>query len=273
WEKLHNYGMSGKMWRILRSIYENVESSVLVNESKTRFFNIDTGLRQGCLLSPILFAIYINGLAEEINKEGLGVKLIKYRNGKLGILMFADDIALIADEKNQLNKIVDIACKYSLKWRFSFNYDKCAIMIFDNKIKKIKYGNCIHKCTCGFHWKLGDQLIKQVNSYKYLGGELDTKLTFSDFKKRIKEKARRNVSKVWSMGMHDGCLSVKGSINLYEALIRSVLEYGSEIWGNEEWKEGERVQYEMARRILRCNGKTTNEAVLGELGWWRLKTR
>ena len=29
----------------------------------------------------------------------------------------------------------------------------------------------------------------------------------------------------------------------------------------------------MARRILRCNGKTTNEAVLGELGWWKLRTR
>ena len=57
------------MWRVLRSIYENVESSVLVNDSQTRFFNIDTGLRQGCLLSPILFALYINGLAEEINKE------------------------------------------------------------------------------------------------------------------------------------------------------------------------------------------------------------
>ena len=33
------------------------------------------------------------------------------------------------------------------------------------------------------------------------------------------------------------------------------------------------MQREMGRRILRCNGKTTNEAVLGELGWWKLKTR
>src|SRR4051812_19767259 len=39
------------------------------------------------------------------------------------------------------------------------------------------------------------------------------------------------------------------------------------------WEEGERVQREMGRRILRCHGKTTNEAVLGELGWWKLRTR
>jgi len=51
------------------------------------------------------------------------------------------------------------------------------------------------------------------------------------------------------------------------------LEYGAAVWTNKEWKEGERVQREMGRRILRCHGKTTNEAVLGELGWWKLQTR
>ena len=39
------------------------------------------------------------------------------------------------------------------------------------------------------------------------------------------------------------------------------------------WIEGERVQRDMGKRILRCHSKTTNEAVLGELGWWRLATR
>ena len=79
-------------------MYENVESSVLVNDSQSSFFCIDVGLRQGCLLSPILFAIYINGLAEEIKKEQLGVKLIKERDGTIGILMFADDIGLIGKD-------------------------------------------------------------------------------------------------------------------------------------------------------------------------------
>ena len=281
WDKLYDYGMRG-MWRVLRSIYESVESSVLVNDSQSRFFSIDTGLRQGCLLSPILFAIYINGLAEEINKEQVGVQLVKYRNGRLGILMFADDISLIADDVEKLNKLMKITYEYSLKWRFTFNYDKCAVMVFDrhNVMTDIKYGECKNECKCGYHWKLGDQLIKQVNSYKYLGIELDTQLTFTEFKKRIKEKARRNVSRIWRMGMYEGCLSVKATIKLYQTLVRQVLEYGAEIWGEEEkwekkekWVEGERVQREMARRILRCNGKTTNEAVLGELGWWRLQTR
>ena len=149
-------------------------------------------------------------------------------------------------------------------------------MVFGNhqlSDQEMKYGSCQLECTCGYHWKLGTQLIKQVNSYKYLGIELDSKLSLREFKTRIGEKARKNVSKVWSMGMKNGCLSVKAGINLYQALIRSVLEYGCEIWGDEEWEQGERIQREMGRRILRCSGKTTNEAVLGELGWWKLRTR
>jgi len=156
----------------------------------------------------------------------------------------------------------------------SFNYDKCAVVAFRTlHYNDYEYGNCINECNCGFHWKLGEQLIREVSSYKYLGIELDRSLSFQEFKKRIKEKARKNVSRVWYMGMYDGCLSVKASINLYQALVRSVLEYGCEIWGDEVWEEGERVQREMGRRILRCNGKTTNEALLGELGWWTLRAR
>ena len=43
WEKLHGYGMQGKMWRVLKNIYDSVESSVLINEGQSRFFSIDTG--------------------------------------------------------------------------------------------------------------------------------------------------------------------------------------------------------------------------------------
>ena len=116
-------------------------------------------------------------------------------------------------------------------------------------------------------------MIKQESSYKYLGMELDTRLSQREFKARICSKAKASLSRVWRMGMRYGSLSVKACVNLYEALVRSVLEYGVVVWNSVEWDEGERIQREMGRRILRCHGKTTNEAVLGELGWWRLRTR
>jgi len=137
WEKLAEYGISGKMWRVLRSIYESVESSVLLGDNNTRFFNIECGLRQGCILSPILFAIFINGLAEEVNKQGLGAKLYLQKDGKLSILMFADDIALVAEDRKNLEKLMEITYEYSRKWRFSFNYNKCSIVIFNSGNRRL----------------------------------------------------------------------------------------------------------------------------------------
>lgn len=275
WEKLYGYGIRGKLWRVLRSVYESVESSVIINDRRTRFFNVDVGLRQGCLMSPILFALYINGLAEEVKKANLGSRIIRSGIDRCGILMFADDIALVAENKSDLLKLMDIAYQYSRKWRFSFNYDKCAVVVFNNKPAEcMTYGKCeVGDCYCGYHWVLGKSLIRQESSYKYLGVELDTRLSQEDFRQRVVAKARGNVSKVWRMGMQYGSLSVKAGVNLYEALVRSVLEYGAVVGKSASWEEAERVQREMGRRILRCHGKTTNEAVLGELGWWRLQTR
>jgi hypothetical protein len=45
------------------------------------------------------------------------------------------------------------------------------------------------------------------------------------------------------------------------------------IWGEVQWQEAEILQREMGRMILRCSPKMANEVVLGELGWWKLKTR
>ena len=60
---------------------------------------------------------------------------------------------------------------------------------------------------------------------------------------------------------------------LWKALVRSILEYGCEIWGDAELPDFEKLQVEMGRRILRCNSTLTNEVVLGELGWERMKAR
>ena len=58
WYRLGQVGLRGKMWRVLRNLYTVVESCVLVGADRTEWFSIDAGLRQGCILSPILFAIY-----------------------------------------------------------------------------------------------------------------------------------------------------------------------------------------------------------------------
>ena len=75
-------GVKGKMWRVLKNIYAKVESSVVVNGGKESV----------CILSPTLFAIFIDGLAREVKACNLGAEVVPQVGAKT--LLFADDIVL-----------------------------------------------------------------------------------------------------------------------------------------------------------------------------------
>ena len=273
WFQLLESGIKGKMWRVLKNIYKTVESCILLGDKRTDFFQVEVGLRQGCLLSPLLFDIFINELGKEVNKLKKGVQC---GNVNLSILCFADDLAVIAQSKEDLEALLKVVYDFSYRWRFKFNFDKCAVIEFHLKApkdKKIILGNCTSICTCGHHFTFGPKLINEVLVYKYLGIDLDYRLLLKEFKQRILNKARMNLSRSWAMGMSTGYFSIKASLNLWESLVRSVVEYGCQIWGDEAWLEGEKLLHDAGRRILRCASNASLPAIRGELGLWTLRGR
>ena len=82
----------GKVYRSIKALYTNTSACVRVNGMFTGWFYTNSGVRQGDSLSPTLFAIFINGLAKEIKRTGIGVKL---GNSCMSILLYADDIVLM----------------------------------------------------------------------------------------------------------------------------------------------------------------------------------
>jgi hypothetical protein len=59
----------------------------------------------------------------------------------------------------------------------------------------------------------------------------------------------------------------------WEVLVRPIIEYGAEIWGEKKWKEGEDLQIEMGRRVLGVSKMTTREVIQGELGLQSVQSR
>ena len=55
WKRMWDEGVRGKMWRVVKEMYSVVQSAVLVGEDQTEWFDLSTGVRQGCVMSPILF--------------------------------------------------------------------------------------------------------------------------------------------------------------------------------------------------------------------------
>ena len=87
------------------------------------------------------------------------------------------------------------------------------------------------------------------------------------------KKARKNMAAAMAMGTQSGHLSVAVANLVWQTLVRTIVEYGAEIWGDERWEDLDILQRDMGKRILGLTESTTNEVVLGELGWWPMKAR
>ena len=281
WRRLWEAGVKGKMWRVLKNIYNKVESSVVVNGKRGEWFELHTGVRQGCILSPTLFAIFIDGLAREVKARNLGAevgpqvgarkseRVAKRRNTQqqqqqvqVSLLLFADDIVLLASSEENLQEMLHTVDQYSRRYRFEFNAKKSNTMVFSQQQNK-----------AATTVRLGDSVLEQKTSYKYLGLEAERGWKWKQSKTRMLEKARKRMAAVCALGIRRLGLSVKAAIRSWEALVLPILEYGCEIWGDGKWREADQLQHEMGKRILGVSKRTSNAVVRGELGWQRLEAR
>ncbi len=94
WNKLIDIGVRGRMLTAIRSLYASVSSCVRVNSLYTDWFDVKSGVRQGCILSPILFNLFINDLTLYLKTLGVGIQC---GTDKICILAYADDIVLVAE--------------------------------------------------------------------------------------------------------------------------------------------------------------------------------
>ncbi len=90
WRKLKQSGMFQKFQQAIQLLYKDVKYSVKINGHYCEWFNVSVGLTQGCLISPMLFNLYIDDLISEIKDLNCGVCT---EDEIISILLYADDIA------------------------------------------------------------------------------------------------------------------------------------------------------------------------------------
>ena len=173
WKKMASMGFGGQFLSSIKSLYDGDHVTCDANGATTNPLYLGRGLRQGCSLSPMLFALYVRDMSNELHNSRLGVLLHKKF---ISCLFFADDIALIARDADGLRLLLNIVQKH------------CKDMDLKLSIKKSKVMS-----TTQDLWELfdGDTVIgtlDKVLTYKYLGVEL--KLNPRKSAKVMMEKAR-----------------------------------------------------------------------------------
>ncbi len=132
--KLYNKGMDGRIYNAVNAIYCWPSSCVLVNDRLTDWLEVKSGVTEGDSLSPILFAIIIDDLAQVIKDTGLGLEIGQDR---LGLLMYAGDIVILGESLHQTQTLLDILSRWCFRWGMKANIRKSQVVHHRNHQRPI----------------------------------------------------------------------------------------------------------------------------------------
>ena len=192
----------------------------------------------------------------------MGVGLPVDQGDLLCVLLFADDILLLANSAQELDQLLGVVQDYCRRWRLELS---------QTKTKKLVFGR--YDDDGGVDDVAAGAGVSETDVYKYLGLLFQREMSWEKAKARMFRNAQKASIWSWNLLMRTGNPSVKGLTGIYTGLVRPYLEYGAEVWGDFAWEEAEVLQRMIGRRILRLNKTVANEVVMGELGWLPLKAR
>ena len=112
-------------WLLLYNWYQHLQAVVKWNNNTSMYFKITRGTRQGSVLSPVIFNVFIDDLLKEIVASDCGVKI---GNFNCNSFAYADDITLLSATATGLQKLINVCTLYAQQWRFNFNITKTKCM-------------------------------------------------------------------------------------------------------------------------------------------------
>ena len=169
WMVLFRSGVRGKMLRMIRGIYATVQVCVMSKLGLRDFFECFQGLKQGCILSPILFSMLINELANEILEKGKHGVSLGPAEIELFLLLFPDDLTLLSSTVIGLQNHLNVLQEATQRLGITVNLDKSKVVVF----WKGGFLGAREK------WIFNGNKLEVVNAYKYLGLTFSTRLSFS----------------------------------------------------------------------------------------------
>ena len=137
--------------------YTNIKSFVFINGLRSNPFYIRNGVRQGGVLSSLLFLIFIDSLLKELETSSLETAICDINAGNPTL---ADDISLIAMTPVNLQKMIEIAQNYVKKWLLQKSYSKSFVMLMTASKRN---------ASQHFTWKINSQPLKVVKAARHVG--------------------------------------------------------------------------------------------------------
>ena len=250
------FGIKGKILSWLKYFLNKRYNMVLFNNVLSDKVEFKKGVPQGSPISPLLFNIYLSEMKEVFKDE---------------ISQFADDMVIcvkgsdIEKMENKLNLRIDKLREFLRNRNLTLSSDKSVVVLFEKGRGKKRKPEIY----------IGKELVRVEQQAKYLGVVLDKGLTWRKHLEMVSRKGMkklgllRNIYKKFNLPQ-DIC------INMYKAIVRPGIEYGSEVWGDasrSNMKMIESIEHRNLTAALGINRLSRKICVNPEAGVLPIKLR
>ena len=232
WKLLQGYGLPVKIINMIRLFYEGFQASVLHDGDLTDSFGMGTGVRQGCLLSPLLFLVALDWVTRKAFDGGTGIQWTL--SEKLEDLDFADDLVLMSQKISDMRKKVEKLEDYAKKVGLKINSGK-------TKEMRIRPKGNVGDVQCN------GEPLECVEKFTYLGSEVTpTGGTEEDIASRCRKAqgAFTILRPLWRSKQ----ISMNTKIRIFNSNVKTVLLYGCETWRTNQKSIG-KLQSFINRRL------------------------
>ena len=238
WSILRKLGCPDHFTCLIASLHQGMKASVSLKGELSEPFSVNNGVKQGCVLAPTLFSLYLTVVLNQAFKDHHQGVMLQCRPGAdlfnvsqfkssrsttgavVRELMFADDIAFVAhshaDAQDIITRFADSARIFGLK----INIKKTEVM----------YQPPPGSTDPGLDIQINGENLNNVKNFKYLGTTVsDNNKHDAELELRISNASKafgRLRDRVWQ----NKDLTIKTKCAVYRAIVLSTLLYGVEAW-------------------------------------------
>ena len=207
------YNINANLIKVIESLYSKATSAVYYNGSVGEWFRTTVGVRQGCLLSPTLFNIFLERIMTDALENHEGSVSIGGRT--ITNLRFADDIEALAGKEDQFVKLINHLDTTSTKYGMEISAEKTKLMTNNTKVISLDV-------------RIGGQKLETVQSLKCLGSVVTDEGSKQEIMSRIAQTigALTKLKTIWK----DENIALGSKIRLMRSLVISIFLYACETW-------------------------------------------
>ena len=243
WKEMEKRKMNEWTIHMIKEMYEGSRSCVKTKVGRTEWFEIDNGVRQGSVLSPLLFIMVMDGVQKEVKKR---------EGGSTRSMLFADDLVIWGEEEEDVSETIKAWSEEIGKCGMEFNEEKSKVVVQERKKDGVRVKGV----------NMNGTKLEEVKEYKYLGTIFseDGKVE-KEIGARVKQASGFYQSVrglVWDREVPLECKKV-----MYKTYFVPILTYAAETWA-EGSRERSRIQAAEMKFLRSMVRKTRYDRVRNE---------